>query len=228
MSRILLADDEIELARAVSAILKFNKYEVDCVHDGEAAYNAAMENDYDALVFDIMIPKMSGVEAVEALRRNNVNTPVILLTAKAEFSDRITGLDAGADDYLTKPFNTGELLARLRALLRRSNERKTELITCGNVTLNKETLEIKTDSSSFRLASRESRMLELLISRRGTPIDEQHFIDRVFDEEEGSHEGAVFLYISYLRTKLNAINANISINTTDDNKYVLVVDENGG
>lgn len=224
MAKILLADDEVELARAVSAILKFNNYEVDCVHDGVAAYKAAMENDYDALVFDIMMPKMSGVDAVVALRKNNVDTPVILLTAKAEFSDRIAGLDAGADDYLTKPFNTGELLARIRALLRRSGENKQELLICGNVTFNKETLEIKTNSSSFRLGPREGRMLELLIQRRGTPIDEQHFLDRVFDEEDGSREGAVFLHISYLRTKLSAINANLKINSIDGSKYMLIIE----
>ena len=205
MAKILLADDEVELARAVSAILKFNNYEVDCVHDGVAAYKAAMENDYDALVFDIMMPKMSGVDAVIALRKNNVDTPVILLTAKA-----VRG--------------SGELLARIRALLRRSGENKQELLICGNVTFNKETLEIKTNSSSFRLGPREGRMLELLIQRRGTPIDEQHFLDRVFDEEDGSREGAVFLHISYLRTKLNAINANLKINSIDGNKYMLIIE----
>lgn len=224
MAKILLADDEVELARAVSAILKFNNYEVDCVHDGVAAYKAAMENDYDALVFDIMMPKMSGVDAVIALRKNNVDTPVILLTAKAEFSDRIAGLDAGADDYLTKPFNTGELLARIRALIRRAGDNKPEQITCGNVTFNTETLEIKTTISSFRLGPREARMLELLIARRGTPLDEQYFIDRIFDDEDGSHDGAVFLHISYLRTKLDAINANLKIKTTDDGKYMLIIE----
>ena len=224
MAKILLADDEVELARAVSAILKFNNYEVDCVHDGEAAYKTAMENDYDALVFDIMMPKMSGVEAVAALRKNNVDTPVILLTAKAEFSDRISGLDAGADDYLTKPFNTGELLARIRALLRRAGDKKPEQLSCGNVTFNTETLEIKTTTSSFRLGPREARMLELLITRRGTPLNEQYFLDRLFDDGEASHDGAVFLHISYLRTKLAAINANLKIKTTDDGKYMLTIE----
>lgn len=223
--KILLADDEVELTRALSAILKFNKYEVDCVHDGEAAYNAAMENDYDALVFDIMMPKMSGVEAVEALRRSNVDTPVILLTAKAEFSDKISGLDAGADDYLTKPFNTGELLARLRAILRRNSEKKEEILTCGNVTLNKQTLEIKTETSSFRLANSEAKMLELLAARADTPIDEKQFLERVFDDEDAKREGVVFLYISYLRTKLNAVGANMKIDTTPDNKYVLHIED---
>lgn len=219
--KLLLADDEKELANALSAILKFNKYEVDCVYDGEAAYDAAYNNYYDALIFDVMMPKMSGVEAVKALREKNIDTPVILLTAKSEFSDRITGLDAGADDYLTKPFNTGELLARLRALMRRSNEPKNEIITCGNVTLNKDSLEIKTDSSSFRLAGRECKMLELLISRINAPVSEQQFIDKVFEDEEGSQDGMVFLYISYLRTKLNAIGANLEIAEEESGKYLL-------
>lgn len=224
--KLLLADDEKELSRALSAILKFNKYDVDCVYDGQAAYEAARSNSYDALIFDVMMPKMSGVEAVHALRAENIHTPVILLTAKAEFADRIVGLDAGADDYLTKPFNTGELLARVRALLRRSTERsREETITCGNVTLNKETLEIKVGSSSFRLANRESKMLEFLISRAGTPVDEKQFIERIFDDEEGEREGVVFLYISYLRTKLNAVGANLTITVTEDNKYILNVPE---
>lgn len=221
--KILLADDEKELIKALSAILKFNKYDVDCVYDGKSAYEAALNNDYDALVFDVMMPGMSGVEAVAALRDKNIDTPVILLTAKAEFSDRISGLDAGADDYLTKPFNTGELLARLRALLRRNNESKNELITVANVTLNKETLEIKSESS-LRLSNREFRVFELLASRIGTPISEQQFIDRIFDSEEDAQDGVVFLYISYLRTKLHAIGAKVSIKTTEDNKYVLIED----
>ncbi|MGN0181373.1 MAG: response regulator transcription factor [Candidatus Ornithomonoglobus sp.] len=219
--KLLLADDEKELTNALSAILKFNKYEVDCVYDGEAAYEAAYNNNYDALIFDVMMPKMSGIDAVKALRKKNIDTPVILLTAKSEFSDKITGLDAGADDYLTKPFNTGELLARLRALIRRSGDSRNEIITCGNITLNKESLEIKTDSASFRLAGRECRMLELLISRIGSPVTEQQFIDKIFDDEEGQREGMVFLYISYLRTKLGAIGADLVIEEDDGCGYIL-------
>lgn len=220
--KILLADDEREMTNALSAIFRFNGYEVDCVYDGQAAYDAAYNNDYDAMVFDVMMPKMSGIEAVTALREKNVTTPVILLTAKSEYSDRISGLDSGADDYLTKPFNTGELLARLRALIRRSDA-KHDAITCGNVTMSRENLEIKTDSASFRLSGKEFKVLELLVSRIGTPVSEQQFIDRLFDEnDEEKRDGAVFLYISYLRTKLNAISADIHIDTIDNNKYMLV------
>ncbi|MDD6762052.1 MAG: response regulator transcription factor [Clostridiales bacterium] len=221
MMKLLLADDEKELANALSAILKFNKYEVDCVYDGAAAYEAAYNNSYDALIFDVMMPKMSGIDAVKALREKNIDTPVILLTAKSEFSDKITGLDAGADDYLTKPFNTGELLARLRALIRRSADSKNETVTCGNITLNKDSLEIKTDSASFRLAGRECRMLDLLIARMNSPVSEQQFLDKVFDDDEASREGVVFLYISYLRTKLNAIGANLAIEETEAGMYML-------
>lgn len=224
--KVLLADDEKELVKALSAILKFNNYEVDCVYDGKAAYEQALNNEYDALIFDIMMPEMSGIDALKALREKNVDTPVILLTAKAEFSDRIAGLDAGADDYLTKPFNTGELMARLRAMTRRSADNKHEIISCGNVTLNRESLEIKTDSASFRLAGREFKMFEYLISRMGTPVSEQQFMDKIFDDDTSDGEdGVVFLYISYLRAKLNAIGANVSISTTDDNRYVLTVPE---
>lgn len=219
--KILLADDERELAKALCAILKFNKYEVDCVYDGESAYNAALENDYDALIFDVMMPNMSGVEAVEALRKKNVHTPAILLTAKSEFADRIAGLDAGADDYLTKPFNTGELLARVRALLRRGAESKNEIISCANVTLNKETLELKSGSSSLRLSNKEFKVFELLASRIGTPVTEQQFIDRIFEDDEESSDGAVFLYIAYLRTKLNAIGALLKIDSDGEDKYIL-------
>lgn len=219
--KVLLADDEKEMTNALSAILKFNHYDVDCVYDGEAAFEKAYADDYDALVFDVMMPKMSGIDAVRALREKNVHTPVILLTAKAEFSDRINGLDSGADDYLTKPFNTGELLARLRALIRRSQEHDKDIVKCGNVTLNKESLELKTDSASFRLSGREYKMFELLASRIDTPITEQQFKDRVFDDEEGTPEGAVLLYISYLRTKLNAIGANLKIESFENNEYTM-------
>lgn len=220
--KVLLADDEKELTNALSAILKFNGYEVDCVYDGVSAYEHAVENDYNALVFDIMMPGMSGIDALKALREKNIDTPVILLTAKSEFSDRITGLDAGADDYLTKPFNTGELMARLRAMTRRNGDNRKEIVTCGNVTLNRENFEIKTDSASFRLGGQEFKMFEYLISREGTPVSEQQFIEKIFEDENGeSEEGVVFLYISYLRAKLKAIGANVTISTTDDNKYVL-------
>ncbi len=220
--KVLLADDEKELVKALSAILKFNGYEVECAYDGVQAYEYALSSEYDALVFDVMMPGMSGIEALRALREKHVETPVILLTAKSEFSDKIAGLDAGADDYLTKPFNTGELMARLRAMTRRSLDSKNEVLTCGNVTLNRETLEIKTDSASFRLAGREFRMFEYLISRMGTPVSEQQFVDKIFDDDTSEAEdGVVFLYISYLRTKLSAIGADVTINTTDDNRYVL-------
>lgn len=219
--KLLLADDEKELSNALSAILKFNKYEVDCVYDGEAAYNAALNNDYDALIFDIMMPKMSGIEALKALREKGIDTPVILVTAKSEFSDKIAGLDAGADDYITKPFNTGELLARLRAMLRRSLDAKQETLECGNVTLNKESLEIKTESSSLRLSNREFKLFEFMVSRLDTPISEQQLVDKIFDDEYRTNDGVVFLYISYLRAKLGAIGANLTITTTADNKYLL-------
>lgn len=217
--KILLADDEKELNKALSAILKFNKYEVDSVYDGEAAFKAAVNNDYDALIFDIMMPKMNGVDALKKLRSKNIDTPAIFLTAKSEFSDRIEGLDAGADDYLTKPFNTGELMARLRAITRRKSE-KHDITTCGNVSLNKDKLEIKTHSSSLRLATHEYETFELLVSKFGTPVSEKQLIETVFAEEENTN-GVVFLYISYLRAKLKSIGANLNITTTDDNKYLL-------
>ncbi len=219
--KLLLADDEKELSNALSAILRFNKYEVDCVYDGEAAYTAALDGDYDALIFDIMMPKMSGIDALKALRAKGIDTPVILVTAKSEFSDKISGLDAGADDYLTKPFNTGELLARLRAMLRRSPDARQESLVCGNVTLNKESLEIKTNSSSLRLSSRESKLFEFMASRLDTPVSEQQLVDKIFDDEELTTDGVVFLYISYLRSKLSAIGADLTISTTEDNKYLL-------
>lgn len=217
--KLLLADDEKELNKALAAMLKFNKYEVDSVYDGQSAYDAAITGDYDALVFDIMMPKMSGIDVLRKLRSENINTPVILLTAKSEFSDKIEGLDAGADDYLTKPFNTGELMARLRAVTRRHAE-KHDITVCGNVSLNKDKLEIKTRSSSLRLATHEYETFELLVSRLGTPVSEEQFIEQIFDEEEDT-TGVVFLYISYLRAKLKSIGANLDITTTKDNRYLL-------
>ncbi len=217
--KLLLADDEKELNKALSAMLKFNNYEVDSVYDGQAAYDAASSGDYDALIFDIMMPKMSGIEALKKLRNESVDTPVILLTAKSEFSDKIEGLDAGADDYLTKPFNTGELMARLRAVTRRREE-KHDITVCGNVSLNKDKLEIKTRTSSLRLATHEYETFELLVSKLGTPVSEEQFIEQIFDEEEDT-TGVVFLYISYLRAKLKSIGANLDITTTKDNKYLL-------
>ena len=219
--RILVVDDEKLLVKGMKFNLENEGYQVECAYDGAAAVELARNGRFDLIILDVMMPEVDGLEACMRIREFS-NVPIIMLTAKGEDADKLMGFECGADDYLTKPFNTGELMARLRAMTRRSLENKNEVLTCGNVTLNRETLEIKTDSASFRLAGREFRMFEFLISRMGTPVSEQQFVDKIFDDDTSEAEdGVVFLYISYLRTKLNAIGADVTISTTDDNRYVL-------
>ena len=151
--RVLLADDERELTNALTAILKHEHYAVDVVYHGEDALDYGQTGNYDVIILDIMMPKMDGLTVLKELRRNKINTPILLLTAKSEIEDKITGLDMGADDYLSKPFAMGELLARIRAMTRRKSEFTPNVIQVGNLILNKENFELSTEKESVRLSN---------------------------------------------------------------------------
>lgn len=208
--RILLAEDEKDMSAALVAILTHSGYEVDAVYDGQAAVDKALANTYDCMVFDIMMPKKDGVEALKEIRNSGNLTPVIMLTAKSEIDDRITGLDAGADDYLTKPFAMGELLARLRSLTRRSQAYTPAKLTVGNIELDVEEQEL-CGKNSIRLASKETRMLKFFIANEGKALSTQQLLDHVWGDEEEADEGLVWMYVSYLREKLAAVQANVEI-----------------
>ena len=219
--RILLAEDEKELSKALCAVLKHNNYSVDAVYNGQDALDYGLCENYDAIILDLMMPKMNGLDVLKSLREQGVAIPVIILTAKSELEDKITGLDAGADDYLTKPFAMGELLARLRALARRKSEFSPNLLTFGNTSLNRETFELCAGENSIRLGNKEFQMMEMLLSNAGRLISTEQFMEHIWGYETEAEINVVWVYISYLRKKLTTLGADIEIKAVRGVGYTL-------
>lgn len=219
--RLLLAEDEKELSNALVAILKHNRYSVDAVYNGQDALDYGISGNYDGIILDIMMPKLDGITVLSQLRAKQIMTPVLMLTAKAEVEDRIRGLDSGADDYLTKPFAMGELLARIRAMTRRKLEFAPDLLRCGNITLNRQNFELCGETGSFRLGNKEFQMLEMLMKSPGRLISAEQFMERIWDYNTESEINVVWVYISYLRKKLALLNANVGIKATRGVGYTL-------
>jgi len=219
--RLLLAEDEKALSKALCAVLKHNNYSVDPVYDGQDALDYGLCENYDGIILDLMMPKKNGLEVLKELRENGISTPVLILTAKAEVEDRIVGLDAGADDYLTKPFAMGELLARIRAMTRRKSEFSPNLLTLGNLSLNRETFELSTEKGSFRLGNKEFQMIEMLMDNPNRLISTEQFMERIWGYETEAEINVVWVYISYLRKKLSTLEANLEIKATRGVGYTL-------
>jgi DNA-binding response OmpR family regulator len=209
--RVLLAEDEKELSNALVTILKHNNYSVDAVYDGADALEYGLSENYDVVILDIMMPKMSGLEVLEKLRKKGIHMPILMLTAKAEIEDRILGLDTGADDYLNKPFAMGELLARVRAMTRRKSEFTPNLIKVGNISLNKENYELSNEKSSLRLGNKEFQMIEMLMNNPKCLISTEQFMERIWGYDAEAEINVVWVYISYLRKKLASLDANVKI-----------------
>ncbi len=209
--KLLLADDEKELSNALVAILKHSNYTVDAVYNGTDALDYALTGDYDGIILDIMMPGMDGMEVLKKIRDKGLSTPVLFLTAKTEVDDRIKGLDLGADDYLPKPFDMGELLARVRAMLRRKEDFAPSNLTCGNLTLNRAGYELTTpDHESLHLSGREFQMMEMLMTSPGRIISVDSFMDRIWADGEAD-VNVVWVYISNLRKKLTSLDATCEI-----------------
>lgn len=219
--RLLLAEDEKELSKALCAVLKHNNYSVDAVYNGQDALDYGLCENYDGIILDLMMPKMNGLDVLRKLRESNIATPVIILTAKSELEDKIAGLDTGADDYLTKPFAMGELLARLRALTRRKSEFSPNLLSFGNLSLNRETFELCVGDSSVRLGNKEFQMMEMLLSNAGRLISTEQFMEHIWGYETEAEINVVWVYISYLRKKLAALGADIEIKAVRGVGYTL-------
>lgn len=219
--RLLLAEDEKELSKALCAILKHNNYSVDAVFNGQDALDYGLCENYDGIILDIMMPKKNGLDVLKELREKGISTPVLILTAKAEVDDRILGLDLGADDYLTKPFSMGELLARIRAITRRKSEFSPNLLSSGNLSLNRETFELSADGNSMRLGNKEFQMIEMLMSNPGRLISTEQFMERIWGYETEAEINVVWVYISYLRKKLSTLNANVEIKAVRGVGYTL-------
>ncbi|CAM4299849.1 MULTISPECIES: response regulator transcription factor [Paenibacillus] len=222
--RILIAEDEVHLAEAVSQILKKNNYSVDMVHDGRSGFDYAQSGIYDLLLLDIMMPEMDGITVLKKLRSEGNHTPVILLTAKGELSDKVTGLDYGADDYIAKPFATEELLARIRAALRRKGEVVPEDgLKFGDIELNTTQLKLSVQGKEIKLNLKENELLELLIARKQAITSKEQIIEKLWGFDSEVEYNNVEVYISFLRKKLTFLNSAVRINTIRGVGYVLEV-----
>ena len=219
--RILLAEDEMALSKALLTILERNNYSVDPVYDGQAALAYAESGNYDGMVLDIMMPKMDGITVLTKLRNQGNRVPILLLTAKSEIDDKVQGLDAGANDYLTKPFHVQELLARIRAMTRPQHAQTNTRLQVGNVTLDRATFELSTPTWNFRLANKEFQMLELLMSNPRSLISTERFMEKIWGYDSQAEVNVVWVYISYLRKKLSALQANVQIKATRNAGYSL-------
>ena len=218
--RILLAEDEVPLAKAIVRILERNHYSADAVHDGLEALNYLECGSYDLAILDIMMPQMDGITVLKKIREQGNPIPVILLTAKSEIDDKVFGLDSGANDYITKPFDTKELLARIRVLTR--GQRLTDSkLQYGNISLDRASFTLSSPHGSFRLANKEFQMMDLLISNPGCLISSERFMEKIWGFETNTEINVVWVYLSYLRKKLNALHADVQIRSIRNAGYTL-------
>lgn len=208
---LLLAEDERSLSKALVRILEYAHYTVDAVYDGQEALDYMEAEDYDGIILDIMMPEIDGIEVLRRFRALGKQTPVLLLTAKSEIDDKVEGLDSGANDYLTKPFDTKELLARIRAMTRIQTVAVDASLSFGNVLLNQKTFVLSNERAQFTLANKEYQIMELLMSNPGHVIATQRIFEKIWGYDSDTEINVVWVYISYLRKKLNKMQADILI-----------------
>lgn len=221
--KLLYAEDEYSMSEAVVDILTYHNFIVDAVYDGEEALDYALSEQYDGIILDIMMPKADGLTVLKKLRRAGCSTPILLLTAKSEIEDQIEGLNLGADDYLPKPFSMQLLLARIRALLRRREEFTPDILTCGNLSLNRQSYELSANGQSFVLPKLEYQLMELLMLNKGIYLSTEDLLVKVWGYDTDAEFGTVWVYISYLRKRLLALNANVTITAKRNVGYTLEV-----
>lgn len=222
--KILIVEDDLHLSEVLQDLLVKSDYQVDMVHDGQDGLHYAMHGLYDVIVLDVMLPSMNGFNVVKALRVSKVSTPVLLLTAKSEVADRVHGLDCGADDYLTKPFSTDELLARIRALSRRQGGVVTEELTLGNTRLNLLTYTLETNSKTVNLSKKEFDIMRILLSSPKHIIPKEQILVKVWGYDSNGSDNNVEAYISFLRKKLDYLQSKVVIKTIRGVGYKLEVD----
>lgn len=223
--RLLLAEDEISLSKALTAILSKNNFSVDAVYDGMDAVDYLMKGDYDCAILDVMMPKLNGFEVLKHIRKNGITIPVMMLTAKSQTDDKVEGLDLGANDYLTKPFESRELLARLRAITRTYTNAADNELKYGNVSLNRATCELTGPLGSIKLAAKEYQMMEYLMSNPGMLISTERFFDRIWGIDFEGDINIVWTNLSYLRKKLQTIGADVRIKASRNQGYSLETDK---
>lgn len=223
--RLLYAEDEVDMSEAVTDILTYHHYMVDAVYDGEEALDYARMGEYDGIILDIMMPKKNGFQVLEQLRKEGCRTPILLLTAKGEVEDRIQGLDLGADDYLPKPFVMEELLARVRAMLRRREAFVPDILTCGDISLNLQSYELSGNGQTCILPKLEYRMLEVLMQNQRRYLSSEDLLVKVWGYDTEAEVGTVWVYISYLRKRLAALSNKVEIRVKRNIGYTLDIKE---
>ncbi len=220
--RVLLVEDESGLSQALTEIFKKNRINIDAVLTGTDGLRYAESKIYDVIILDIMLPGIDGITILKTLRENHNNVPVILLTAKDDISDKIAGLDAGADDYLTKPFSTDELLARVRALSRRKGDVKNDSTTFGDLTLSKKNCELQSsDGEAIKLSLKEYQILDLLFEHPHQIITKEQLIDKIWGGDSNAEYNNVEVYISFIRKKIENLKVAVRIRTARGIGYSL-------
>lgn len=219
--RLLLAEDEKHLLKALVTILQHNNYSVDAVYDGQSAIDYLETGLYDCAILDIMMPKVDGLTVLKHIRSNNNRIPIIMLTAKSEIDDRCLGLDLGADDYLTKPFATPELLARIRALTRRKEVSTSNILSYYDLKLNRLTFELSYQDKEIKLCNKEFQMMEMFMLHHNQVISTEQFMVKIWGFDCESEINTVWVYVSYLRKKLKQLNAPFQINLSRNIGYLL-------
>lgn len=219
--KLLIAEDEIDLAEALTAFFEKNQFTVEAVYNGADAYDYAREGGYDAIILDVMMPRMNGIEVLRRLRDEGLSTPIMMLTAKAQKDDRVEGFDAGADDYLPKPFAPDELLARVRALLRRAGEFKPTVLTFGDLALDSSTGLLSCGGESVRLSGREFQLMELFLRSPKILFSVDKLMERIWGWDSDAEINVVWVHISNLRKKLKSIGSEVSIRANRGMGYVL-------
>ncbi|NLA69656.1 MAG: response regulator transcription factor [Clostridiales bacterium] len=222
--RLLIAEDEKSLAEVLTEILTLNRYSVDTVNDGQEALDYINSNiEYDGIILDIMMPKVDGITVLKTIREQKCTTPVLMLTAKGEVDDKVLGLDSGADDYLTKPFATKELLARIRSITRREKEDATPTLSVGNTNLSSITFELSTEYEVATLTNKEYQLLEMLFSNVGRYISSEKFMEKIWGFDTESAINVVWAHLSSVRKKLTSISSNLKIKSSRNLGYTLEV-----
>ena len=219
--KLLIAEDEIDLAEALTAFFEKNQFTVEAVHNGADAYDYAREGGYDAVILDVMMPKMNGIEVLRRLREDVVTTPIMMLTAKAQKDDRVEGFDAGADDYLPKPFAPDELLSRVRALLRRAGEFKPTVLSFGDLKLDPSTGMLSCGEEAVRLSGREFQLMELFLRSPKIIFSVDKIMERIWGWDSDAEINVVWVHISNLRKKLKVIGSSVAIRANRGMGYVL-------
>lgn len=219
--RLLIAEDEVDLAEALTAFFEKNHFSADAVHNGRDAYDYAITGAYDALILDVMMPGMDGIQVLERLRAEGCRTPIMMLTAKGQKDDRITGFNAGADDYLPKPFDPDELLSRVRAMLRRSEAYQPSVLAWGDVTLDPGTGLLACGGQSVRLGGREFQVMELFLRNPRQVFSAERIMERIWGWDNEAEINVVWVNISNLRKKLRSIGSTVSLRANRGLGYVL-------